>query len=79
MKKVTSFVCAIALTASLAVTPAPAQACVSNCNRKAAPLIALTVLAFLLIANSGGSAGSGLFSSKSEPAKPPKGKVLQKF
>jgi len=80
MKKVTSFVCAMAVAGSMAITPAPAQACISNCGKNnAAPLIVLAVLTLIVVSSLGTSASGGLLSSKNEPAKPAKGKVLQKF
>lgn len=77
MKNLTTLLCALSLAASMTVTtPKPARACVSDCDSGLAVSILLLGLLAVLVAT---SPSGGIVSTKNEPAKPAKGKLLQKF
>ncbi|KGM47420.1 hypothetical protein ATO9_18670 [Pseudooceanicola atlanticus] len=69
MKKFTTFLCAVGVAGSLAVTPAPARACYTNCGTNNAGVAASVVVLGMLLLIIGtqlgsGTSGGGLASTK---------------
>ena len=68
MKKFTTFLCAVGVAGSLAVTPAPARACYTNCGNNnvavAASVVVLGVLLLILGTQLGSGGSGGLASTK---------------